>query len=65
MRCFTAIELDATWRRALGNWIAEQRAADTRDVRWCTPEQLHITLTFLGQVEPNRIPAICDALAPV
>jgi len=29
-----------------------------RDVRWMPPELLHLTLVFLGQTEPERVPMI-------
>ena len=46
--------------------IAELRTADTGgDIRWVRPEGLHITLAFLGQVPPEAVPAVIDALAEV
>ena len=54
MRLFTAIELDAAVQRELTRWIeAERRERD--GVRWCPPDQLHITLKFLGEVPPQRL----------
>lgn len=35
------------------------------DARWLHPDDLHITLRFLGDLEPDRIPAIQRALASV
>ncbi|HLH47434.1 MAG TPA: RNA 2',3'-cyclic phosphodiesterase [Acidimicrobiales bacterium] len=32
-------------------------------VRWTRPEQWHVTLRFLGRVEPAALPALEDALA--
>ena len=46
--------------------IAALRTADTGgDIRWVRPEGLHITLAFLGQVPPEAVPAVIDALAEV
>lgn len=38
------------------------REASGLDVRWVPPENLHITLCFLGEVADERGPAIADAL---
>jgi 2'-5' RNA ligase len=32
------------------------------DVAWIAPSNLHVTLKFLGQVEPERVTALGDAL---
>lgn len=59
MRCFVAIDLDYGMRAALTRRLARLPRGD---VRWATPEQLHVTLKFLGHVEPQRLPQVCDAL---
>ena len=61
MRCFTAIALSESWRAALADWISTQ-SMRSRDVRWCAAEQLHITLTFLGEVEEADISDVCAAV---
>jgi 2'-5' RNA ligase len=35
------------------------------DARWTAPDDLHITIRFLGDVEPGNIPAIEQALSRV
>ena len=37
-------------------------AADARGVRWVEPENLHLTLAFLGEVEESSLPLIEDAV---
>ena len=37
--------------------------ADLDDARWTQPEQFHLTLRFLGDTEPERLPALEAALA--
>jgi 2'-5' RNA ligase len=60
IRAFFAIELDAGARRAAAELAAALRARPGGDaVRWVRPESLHVTLRFLGDVEPGR----ADALA--
>ena len=35
------------------------------DVRWLSPELLHLTLVFLGQTESDRVPAIASSVATI
>jgi 2'-5' RNA ligase len=32
------------------------------DVAWVAPANLHVTLKFLGQIDPGRVPALTEAL---
>lgn len=59
MRCFVAIELDDANRDMLARYIRED-LPHTRDVRWCTPDQLHLSLKFLGQFEDQQLAAVQD-----
>jgi 2'-5' RNA ligase len=62
VRCFVAIELDHAVRDALSRLLAAgRRFAD--GVRWCTAEQLHVTLRFLGDVADGDLKPVCDAVA--
>lgn len=61
MRVFIALELDPRTRRDLARAI--QRLDDgARGVRWVRPEQLHLTLKFLGDVPETEVPEACDLL---
>ena len=62
MRCFVAIELAHALRAPLVRLLREHLPR-TRDVRWCTEQQLHITLKFLDEVADERIPSVCEAIA--
>lgn len=59
MRCFLAIELPDAIRRELGKLQECLRSVD-KAVRWVRPEQIHITLKFLGEVPDAKLPAVCD-----
>ena len=50
MRSFIAIELPEAWRRTLADATAPLRR-DLKDLSWVAPERLHVTLTFLGEVD--------------
>jgi RNA 2',3'-cyclic 3'-phosphodiesterase len=54
MRSFVAIELPAEVKRALGALQDDLRAARA-DVSWVKPENFHLTLKFLGDVEEGRL----------
>ena len=62
MRCFVAIELDPALRRPLVRLLREQLPR-TRDVRWCSEQQLHVTLKFLGEVADPQIAKVCEVVA--
>jgi RNA 2',3'-cyclic 3'-phosphodiesterase len=64
IRAFVAVLLDEATRAALGAQIARLRD-EARGVGWVPPDNLHVTLKFLGRVEPARLPAIGAALAGV
>jgi 2'-5' RNA ligase len=62
MRCFVAIELPARVREQLAELQARLREMD-RLVRWVRPEQIHLTLKFLGEVPDPQVPKVCSAVA--
>lgn len=67
MRLFIAIPLSAEVKAAL---VAQQEAlrhqlGQERGVRWVSAEAMHLTLQFLGEVEPARAEPILAALNQV
>ena len=58
-RLFVAIELPEELRIALSNAMMESPA---EDIRWTPPENLHITLLFIGDTQEEQIPAIKKSL---
>ena len=52
MRAFVAIELDAPIHEALAALIADLQRTEA-PVKWVAPENIHLTLKFLGEV-PNE-----------
>jgi 2'-5' RNA ligase len=63
IRAFIAVELDDAVRRAAAEVARALREGPAGDrVRWVRPDNLHVTLRFLGDVESARVPSIARAL---
>lgn len=61
MRTFIAIELDKEIKKALSK-IQDELKTTQADVKWVEPENIHLTIKFLGEVEENKIPRISQIL---
>jgi 2'-5' RNA ligase len=65
VRLFLAVDPDPEARRRLAVQVDAVRAAlatDATVVRWTSPENFHVTLHFLGNVEPGRLDGLRGAL---
>lgn len=61
MRSFIAIELPETIQSALSDIQTDFKKTDV-DVRWVRPENIHLTLKFLGTIEESMVISITDVL---
>ncbi len=57
IRSFLAIELPKPILRKIEEVQAELKSAHA-DVRWVSPEKIHLTLKFFGNIEESRIDSI-------
>jgi 2'-5' RNA ligase len=64
MRLFVALELPASVREALAELIKEMREIAPK-AKWVRPENLHVTLKFLGETAAEKLDAIGAALESV
>jgi len=64
MRLFVALQLSAEVRETFAALLGKLRRTDSKP-RWVHPENLHITLKFIGHVADEKLPLICDALAAI
>lgn len=64
MRCFLAIELPDGIRESLAS-LQDRLRPVARGVRWSRPDQIHLTVKFLGEVPDVRLPAVCRAAEAV
>jgi 2'-5' RNA ligase len=63
MRCFIAIDIDEAIRKALARLQDELRGkADIKksDAKWVDPENIHLTLKFLGEIKDEQVVDICN-----
>ena len=65
VRAFLAIELPAPVRAALAEVSEHLRQVRLEGVRTVSPESIHITLKFLGDVEHDNVVRVQDAVASV
>ncbi len=61
IRSFLAIELPKPILRKIEEVEAELRSAHA-DVRWVSPEKIHLTLKFFGNIEESRIDSIFKSI---
>jgi 2'-5' RNA ligase len=64
MRLFVAIELSDAIRKSLQD-LQETFRAQTPQLNWTRPQNLHLTLKFLGEVRDKDVPKLSEALATV
>lgn len=62
MRLFVAIELDEQIRAALAHAQAALRPS-CDGVRWVAPQNLHLTVKFLGEVPDREVTGVTEAVA--
>jgi 2'-5' RNA ligase len=61
MRSFLAVEIPGSLKEALRSIQDELRSCGA-DVRWVRPESVHLTLKFLGEIDPNLVSNIHEAV---
>jgi len=64
IRVFIGLELAESVRRDLAREIAGLKTAAPR-VRWIRPDNLHLTLMFIGGVPPGDLPELLEAITEV
>jgi 2'-5' RNA ligase len=64
VRLFVALQIPASVRENLAAAIQEMRKIAPQS-KWVRPENLHVTLKFLGEAHPEKLDALCAALSAV
>ncbi len=66
LRTFIAIELSSEAEAALANLQSRLKTATPpHSIRWTAPQNIHLTLHFLGDMRAEAVAQISDALASV
>lgn len=63
VRSFVAIELPAEVKDTLTRIQAQFKRARLESVRWVDPNNIHLTLKFLGDINSDRVGEIIEALS--
>ncbi len=61
MRCFVAVLLPDRVRAGLAA-VCDELRGQTRGLAWVRPDNLHLTLRFLGEVEPVTLERVREAV---
>jgi RNA 2',3'-cyclic 3'-phosphodiesterase len=64
MRLFVALEIPSAVRENLARLLQSLRAV-SQQTRWVRPENLHVTLKFIGEAAEAKLAAVRSALAGV
>lgn len=64
IRVFLAIELSSDVRKKLSE-LQQQLRKTLPPINWVRPESIHLTLKFLGYVEPSIISQLLSVLKPI
>ncbi|MCJ2165701.1 MULTISPECIES: RNA 2',3'-cyclic phosphodiesterase [unclassified Pseudodesulfovibrio] len=64
-RLFIGINLPKSYRKDLKPFTSRLSLLTDANVNWSRPETWHLTLKFLGDTEPDQIPAIIESLAAI
>jgi len=64
VRLFVALEIPAAVRQNLAAMVDSLRAI-SREPRWVRPENLHVTLKFLGEVAEGKLDRVRAALGTI
>jgi 2'-5' RNA ligase len=61
MRCFIALDISAAVRDEFAGLLEDLKASGA-DVKWTEPQNLHLTLKFLGEIGEDKVEKVKQAL---
>lgn len=62
LRAFIASDIPPEIKQAISSQTTSLRKESGRAVRWVTPENIHLTLKFLGEVSASNLELLAQAL---
>jgi len=63
VRVFVALDIAPEARQLLSATMRQLQVAIPGGVRWVEPAGIHLTLKFLGNIDPNLVDAVFEAMA--
>ena len=66
MRLFIAVDIDENLRAVIAGLQRDLQSKinlKTGRLKWVDPNLMHLTLKFLGEVEEDKVPGICETVA--
>ncbi|GJL55198.1 MAG: RNA 2',3'-cyclic phosphodiesterase [Nitrospirales bacterium] len=63
IRAFLAIDISTTVREALEHF--QDQVGSIRSVKWVSPESMHVTVKFLGDIEAGQVSVLREVLRDV
>ena len=66
IRCFIAIEIEEPIRNEIARVqqrLRKKLRSNDSGIKWVPPENIHLTLKFLGNIADQDIPEICNAVS--
>ncbi|MFP4364477.1 MAG: RNA 2',3'-cyclic phosphodiesterase [Spirochaetia bacterium] len=65
MRCFLALPLTETMKKEISEQITELRRNYIKQIKWTSPEAMHITMIFFGDVNTEQLDTIITSVNSV
>ena len=62
MRTFIAVDIPDDVKKAVGQYIDDIKTEFKGDVKWVSPDNLHFTIKFLGEVKKSAIDVLRDCI---
>ncbi len=64
MRTFIAVEIPDDVKRKIGRYV-NSLGDSIKNVKWVAPENLHLTLKFIGEVKEKDIDSLIECIRPI
>ncbi|WP_322791336.1 RNA 2',3'-cyclic phosphodiesterase [Bellilinea sp.] len=65
IRAFIAIELSPPIQKQLEQIVLDLQQTGSRHVKWVRPENIHLTLKFLGESQPDELDRLSAEIRPI
>jgi len=63
MRTFIAVDIPEDVKNAVGQYINDIKSEFKGDVKWVSPDNLHFTIKFLGEVKKSAVDVLKECMS--